>query len=552
MTQDSFTKRILRIATMFLTAIYPFLLVWLYIRHYILWMIVATVIFIGAFIIPQILKFGQYCKAKDKISEDEKNAASTQKSIFKIAKEKLDTFSLFSFMLSKRISIILASIGLFWWILYAFSKLFLSELSDSIAIEAIARFSVWANFIISFFILGEYGCKITAINEYFFKDNSVAKNRRKGIVKSNLVGIFHTTDIVFVCIIILNLWQILFDGPDNTIYLWLISHLSNFNPIKDVLFCPLDNFSILLAFHFIADPTNRKRFIKSFLYGRLNTALIFIGSLTAVALVIATNYNREWKVNHLIFLDAIFSAVFLIELGMRIHEEGIGYFLTNSINASGKRRPDLWNLFDSVIIIVSTSSFFMLHNDFGEASGLTAIICFRLIRILKLFRIIKKYQKDLGHLLVGIGSAISKSMPIFAIFIISLTLLGFLLSYFSQKLGIGNAYFANPVSSIVSLFQLFTYDGWHYIPEDISEECKSLWPSIWWVDGAIRMGFCVLVGAGGIVGVALLNSVFVDGMLGRDKSDDERRKKLQELSEKMDLLSQKLDSIDSNRDIKMQ
>jgi TRAP-type uncharacterized transport system fused permease subunit len=37
---------------MFLTAIYPFLLVWLYIRHYILWMIVATVIFIGAFIIP--------------------------------------------------------------------------------------------------------------------------------------------------------------------------------------------------------------------------------------------------------------------------------------------------------------------------------------------------------------------------------------------------------------------------------------------------------------------------------------------------------------------
>ena len=164
--------------------------------------------------------------------------------------------------------------------------------------------------------------------------------------------------------------------------------------------------------------------------------------------------------------------------------------------------------------------------------------------MLKLLRLLKIFKRYLANLFEGIRHALIRSLPIIIIFAICLTFLGFILYLLSAQLGIGEQFFKDPITSVFSLFQLFTYDGWHTIPETISSECVKRWQGIWWVDTAVRIGFCALVFAGGIVGVALLNSVFVDGMMLRDKSDEDRTRRLNELNRKIEEISTKLDDME--------
>lgn len=427
--------------------------------------------------------------------------------------------------------------GAFGWGLYALSNLVLDSFLQESTIETLSTTSVIWSFAFAVFILIENGSKICTIKDFYVGRKDSLKEKSSFL---NTTVLFRNMDILVNCIVIVNLVQIFFGKLDMQP---TISHFVGYTPIQKMLECPFNNLSFLLAFHYIAKPRCRKQVIHSFLYGRLNTVLILLGSISAVALVIADNSDFDLKEKHLIFMDAFFTFLFVVELGIRLYEEGLGYFLKSGTERFYKRRIDFWNLLDSGIILFSMTSFFMLNDAHSTATGLSAIILFRAVRVLKLLRIVKKYQKDMAHLYDGAVNAMAKSLPVFALFIIFLTLLGFLLSFISSQLDVGKEFFADPITSILSLFRLFTYDGWSKIPTDIAGECRGF--GFWWLDGAIRLGFCALVGIGGIVGVALLNSVFVDGMLGRDRSDDERRQKLQELSEKLDLLSTKLDSMEN-------
>ena len=47
--------------------------------------------------------------------------------------------------------------------------------------------------------------------------------------------------------------------------------------------------------------------------------------------------------------------------------------------------------------------------------------------------------------------------------------------------------------------------------------------------------------------MSLLNSVFVDGMMLRDKSDEDRTRRLNELNRKIEEISTKLDDMEKRR-----
>ena len=90
-------------------------------------------------------------------------------------------------------------------------------------------------------------------------------------------------------------------------------------------------------------------------------------------------------------------------------------------------------------------------------------------------------------------------------------------------------YFATPIDSIYSIFRLCTIEGWYEIPDSI---CTQVSPFIGY---AVKFYFITIVVFGGVIGISLVNSVFVDAMVS-DNNDP--------LEKKVDNLQQKLDQIE--------
>lgn len=89
--------------------------------------------------------------------------------------------------------------------------------------------------------------------------------------------------------------------------------------------------------------------------------------------------------------------------------------------------------------------------------------------------------------------------------------------------------FGDPGMSLFTIFRLFTGDGWTEIPIQIAENSSEF------IGRLVRIVFAVLFFLGGILGLSLVNSIFVDAMAG--DNNDEVLLKLEELEKKLDSLS---------------
>ena len=93
-------------------------------------------------------------------------------------------------------------------------------------------------------------------------------------------------------------------------------------------------------------------------------------------------------------------------------------------------------------------------------------------------------------------------------------------------------YFSNPAQSLYSIFKIFTIEGWYSIPESITDnlpKCASFFTYLYFV-------FVLL--SGGIFGLSLVNSIFVDAMVS-DNTD--------ELEKKVDILDKKITKLLNNK-----
>lgn len=84
--------------------------------------------------------------------------------------------------------------------------------------------------------------------------------------------------------------------------------------------------------------------------------------------------------------------------------------------------------------------------------------------------------------------------------------------------------FGDPGVSLFTIFRLFTGDGWSEIPADITGSGTSF------LSRLIRSLFAFLFFAGGILGLSLVNSIFVDAMAS-DNNDEvlERLERIEKL-----------------------
>lgn len=215
-------------------------------------------------------------------------------------------------------------------------------------------------------------------------------------------------------------------------------------------------------------------------------------------------------------LDNLFTLIFLIELIVKIKESGISEFF-----------KDRWNIFDATLIFLSVPALCAFIFSF-ESKDLSFLLVFRVLRVLKTFRFLK-FISGVDHIINGVGRALKASVLVFLAFLVYIFIIG-TLSYFL----FGNSsevYFGNPLLSLYSTLKMFTVEGWYEIPEEVVVEMSMMSMLFTYAY------FIFVVFSGGIFGLSIVNSIFVDAMVSDNNNDLEE--KIERLEEKIDELLKK-------------
>ncbi len=230
----------------------------------------------------------------------------------------------------------------------------------------------------------------------------------------------------------------------------------------------------------------------------INTGIIFISGF----------FKNQGAI--LLYIDSFFTLLFLFEALVKISTHGFAKYWFDS-----------WNKFDFILVLLAIPS---CMNVFGAIlPGTSILLSLRTMRAFKSFRLLQ-FIPNIDNLVNGLKMASKAS------FIVALGV-GVLLIVFSiiTTFLFGDAapqYFGNPAISVYSIFRLFTIEGWYDMPEAIAENngtCMAVFARIY---------FSLLLFFGGIIGISLVNSIFVDAMAAGN--NDEVLKKLTQLEKKID------------------
>lgn len=217
----------------------------------------------------------------------------------------------------------------------------------------------------------------------------------------------------------------------------------------------------------------------------------------------------------LLMVDSIFTLLFLFEAIVKIQVNGFSQYWA-----------DGWNRFDFILVMLALPS---CINVFGVVFPTTSILLsLRTMRAFKSFRLLQ-FIPNIDSLLNGIKLAFKAS------FIVTIGLIVFLLvfSIITTFLFGSSApqYFGNPALSVYSIFRLFTIEGWYDMPEAIATNSGTAMAIF------ARIYFSILLFMGGIIGMSLVNSIFVDAMAA--DNNDEVLEKLSQLERKLDNIQDK-------------
>ena len=234
-------------------------------------------------------------------------------------------------------------------------------------------------------------------------------------------------------------------------------------------------------------------------------AVILINSL--IIFLDASGIQSRW----LIHADTLCSFFFIGEMLLKMRHDGvIGYWKSG------------WNKLDGTLVILSLPSIMASFIPFADLSFL---MIFRMLRAFRFFRVIHFFPgvEQIGR---NFKKALQESVSLFVgYFIIILIFSLFSTSLFSH---VAPQYFGTPVDSLYSIFRLFTIEGWYDIPDAVAAGLGA------WGVFLTRLYFIFLLIVGGVIGLSLINSVFVDAMVSDNNTD--LVNKINELEEKIDQL----------------
>lgn len=280
----------------------------------------------------------------------------------------------------------------------------------------------------------------------------------------------------------------------------------------------------------LIDLTNINNSQKSFIFADHNMKMnipimkksIFTSEKTVLLVILINSIvlflqESEFHYSTLNTIDALCTLFFIIEMTLKLRQLGFsGYW------ASG------WNRMDGILVVLSIPSLisYFLPAQFLDFS---ILLILRILRVFRLFRLAHIFP-NLNNTMDGFKKALKDSLPIFAGFL----LLILVISLFNCAIfkTISPRYFGTPMDSIYSTFRLCTVEGWYEIPDSLS-----LSLSAGQIVG-IRIYFIIILILGGIIGLSLVNSIFVDAMVS--DNNDELENEVKQLNEKIDQLTDEI------------
>lgn len=229
----------------------------------------------------------------------------------------------------------------------------------------------------------------------------------------------------------------------------------------------------------------------------LNTVSIFVGGYYPDSFLFTV-------------IDSVFTLIFLAEAVCKICEMSwAGYW------------SDGWNRFDFIITMAALPSLMNLFVDGFLATNILLVL--RVLRVFKSFRLFR-FIPNVSQLLKGIILAIKASFVVTLGVSVMLLVLAILTStLFGQY---APEYFGTPGEALYSTFRMFTVEGWYEIPDMIASRSSAFMGVV------ARIYFAVELFIGGILGMSLINSIFVDAAVS-DNNDDVKK----ELAEIKEMLS---------------
>lgn len=212
------------------------------------------------------------------------------------------------------------------------------------------------------------------------------------------------------------------------------------------------------------------------------------------------------------FVANLFFALFYILEGMvKINFHGFKKYIKPAIN-----KLDFFLIFISIIELVSLV-FVITANEYTFLFSLRSVRLIRAIRLLKVIGLLKNGEQ----LLNGIGRALKSSYVIILLFFLT----NFILSTISFNLfkPVSPEHFGDPLTALYSIFKIFTVEGWYEIPEEIAS--KFGFVQSW----LVKLYFISILFIGGIFGLSIVNSLFVEGMINNEEDD----KRLDDIIERL-------------------
>lgn len=203
----------------------------------------------------------------------------------------------------------------------------------------------------------------------------------------------------------------------------------------------------------------------------------------------------------------------------------------------GDEETSHWNQFDFFITMITLPSILGVIVGTQDAGiqtdlflSLRALRICRALRNAKAIRIMR-FVPDIDKLVKDIRAAIRSCFVVAIGFIIFMIITSVLSSTLFGD--IAPEYFGNPGQSLYSTFRLFTIEGWFDIPDAIaanSSHGMAVFAKIY---------FSLFLFMGGIIGVSIINSFFVDAMAEGNNEDvlvklEEMEKMIKELKEEKD------------------
>jgi len=172
-----------------------------------------------------------------------------------------------------------------------------------------------------------------------------------------------------------------------------------------------------------------------------------------------------------------------------------------------------WNRFDFLIVVAGIP--LLMHPPFvdGLIGPFAIAPLLRMGRFLRFIRVLR-FIPNAAHIGRGVVRALKASVGVFLVWLLLNILLALGATMLFGDLHGAGPYFGNPVSSIYSLFKVFTIEGWYEIPDALAQNGT---PRGW--IALLRIYFIVAVLTGGILGLSLANAVFVDEMT-TDNTDE--------------------------------